>query len=173
MKIAIASFILTATTVLAGPPKVGDHVADFELKTPSGEKATLSTVTNDGDALVVVLRGYPGYQCPLCSRQYGEFASKADAFAAQGKSLVFVYPGGVDDLGAKADEFLKGKTVPKNVTFLLDPHYKFTNAWGLRWDAPRETAYPSTFVVGKDGVVKSARVSKSHGGRTSASSYLK
>ena len=173
MKSIIAGFALLVTSVWAGPPAVGDKAADFTLKTLGGETVTLKSVVKDGEAVVVVLRGFPGYQCPACSRQVGDFLSKADAFARQKTSLVFVYPGDVEDLDAKAKQFLSGRRLPDSVTFLLDPGYAFTNAWGLRWDAVRETAYPSTFVVGTDGVVKSARVSKTHGGRTSASDYLK
>ena len=173
MKIALTTLALFATTALAAAPKVGDRVADFELKSIEGKTVTLQSVLENGDALVVVLRGYPGYQCPLCSRQVADFVGKAKQFAAQKKSLVFVYPGDVADLDTKAKEFLKGRSLPESVTFLLDPGYQFTNAWGLRWDAVRETAYPSTFVIGQDGIVKSATISKTHGGRTKATDYLK
>ena len=172
MNSALAILTLTASTAFADIPQVGDSVSNFELKSIAGETVTLASVTKQGPAVIVVLRGYPGYQCPLCSRQVGDFLSKANEFAKQKKSLVFVYPGDVSDLDGKAKQFLAGKTLPDSVTFLLDPGYKFTNAWGLRWNAVRETAYPSTFVVGADGVVQSATVSKTHGGRTKASAYL-
>ena len=48
---------------------------------------------------------------------------------------------------------------------MTDPGYRFTNAYGLRWDAPKETAYPSTFVVDTKGTIVFAKVSQSHGGR--------
>lgn len=172
MKSLIAALACFATTAFTAPPAVGDKVSDFELKSLDGKSVTLKSLIADGPAVIVVLRGYPGYQCPACSRQFGDFVGKANQFAKQGKSLVFIYPGDVNDLDAKAKEFLNGKAVPNSVAFLLDPNYSFTNAWGLRWDAVRETAYPSTFVIGEDGVVKSVTISKSHGGRTKASSYL-
>lgn len=162
----------SAGSLLAAPPKVGDKVADFELKSLGGETVTLKSITSDGPALVIVLRGFPGYQCPLCSRQVGDFVGRAAEFAKAKTSLVFVYPGDVDDLGVKATEFLDGKELPSSVTFLLDPGYTFTNAWDLRWNARNETAYPSTFLVSQEGVVLGAKVSKSHGGRTSAADIL-
>ena len=58
-------------------------------------------------------------------------------------------------------------------TLLLDPDYSFTNAYGLRWDAPRETAYPSTFVIDTDGTVRYAKISKSHGDRAEVSDVIK
>ena len=71
--------------------------------------------------------------------------------------------------------------VPKNfdpalcdeVIMVTDPDYKFTEAYGLRWNAPRETAYPSTFVIDRKGTVRFAKVSKSHGDRSSAAEILK
>ena len=47
------------------------------------------------------------------------------------------------------------------------------NPYHLRWDAPNETAYPSTFAVDRGGVVRYALVSKSHGGRAEAEEVLK
>lgn len=167
----LAAAVMCAT-VTAAPPKPGDKVSDFKLKSIDGAEVTLADVTSDGAALIIVLRGYPGYQCPLCSRQVGDFVGRADEFKKLKTSLVFVYPGDVDDLDAKASEFLKGKTLPDGVTFLLDPGYTFTNAWDLRWNAKNETAYPSTFFVDQKGVVLAAKVSKTHGGRTTANDIL-
>ena len=55
---------------------------------------------------------------------------------------------------------------------MLDPGYAFTNLYGLRWDAPKETAYPATFVLDRGGVVRFANVSRSHGGRTPVAEVL-
>ena len=56
---------------------------------------------------------------------------------------------------------------------LPDPDYRFTLAYGLRWEAPQETAYPSTFVFDRNGVVTFAHTSRSHGDRVTAASVLK
>ncbi len=55
---------------------------------------------------------------------------------------------------------------------LLDPGYDFTNLYGLRWDAPNETAYPSTFLIDSKGVVFFSKVVKEHGGRTTAAEII-
>jgi len=78
---------------------------------------------------------------------------------------VLVYPGPARNLIARAGEFSGSKGLPKNFTFLLDPDYKVTNLYGLRWNAPRETAYPSTFVLDRQRTVHFVRISKTHGGR--------
>lgn len=56
---------------------------------------------------------------------------------------------------------------------VTDPDYIFTNSWGLRWDAPRETAYPSTFVIDRKGVVRFTKISKTHGDRANPADILK
>jgi peroxiredoxin len=78
-----------------------------------------------------------------------------------------------DDLKAHATEFLNDKNWPKDFRFVIDPDYSFTKSYGLRWDAPRETAYPSTFIIGKGGKVLFAHVSKQHGDRVSSDTVLK
>ena len=75
-------------------------------------------------------------------------------------------------LGAYAQSSLG--TGAANVALLvLDPDYSFTKAYGLRWDAPKETAYPSSFIIGKDGKVAFAHVSKKHGDRVGVKTVLK
>ncbi len=83
-----------------------------------------------------------------------------------------VYPGPAEDLKARAQEFTANKTFPAGFDLLLDPDYTFTNRYGLRWDAPKETAYPATFVIDRRGVISFAKISNSHGGRTTAAEIL-
>jgi peroxiredoxin len=124
--------------------------------------------------VLVVLRGWPGYQCPICDRQVNEFVTAKAAFAEAGAQLVFVYPGPAADLKARAAEFrsMKGREWPAEFRYALDPDYAFTDAYGLRWDAPRETAYPSTFIIDAKGVVRFAKVSRTHGDRAKAADVL-
>ncbi len=87
--------------------------------------------------------------------------------------MLFVYPGPADKLKAHAGEFAKGKDYPEEFQFLLDPDYTFTDAYGLRWDAKAETAYPSTFVLDGKRKVTFAKVSKTHGDRAKVDEVLK
>ena len=158
----------------AEPPKVGDKAPYFELKTLDGQSVRLSELTPKAKVVLVVLRGWPGYQCPICDQQVHDFIASAAGFAEAKAQIVFVYPGPSDDLKAHAQEFKdwKGKKWPKEFLYVLDPAYSLVNAYNLRWDAPRETAYPSTFVLDDKGVVRFARISHSHGGRTTAKEVL-
>lgn len=168
--------LLALSLLLSAPPQVGDAAAEFLLQTVGGEQVELSELTDGGPVVLVVLRGFPGYQCPLCTRQAGDFLGRADEFAAAKATVVFVYPAdatlGVEGTRKKATEFLHGTKLPDNVQLVLDPGYELTEGYGLRWNAPNETAYPSTFVIDADGVVRHAVVSESHGGRTNAADTL-
>jgi peroxiredoxin Q/BCP len=154
-------------------PKVGEEAKDFELSALSGEKVKLSKLTEGGHVILVVLRGYQGYQCPLCTKQFGEFLGKADEFKKANARVVFVYPGPSKNLKDRAGEFVKGKDYPDHFQILLDPDYMFTNSYGLRWDADNETAYPSTFIIDTKRKVTFAKVSTNHGNRSKTEDILK
>ncbi|HEY1111674.1 MAG TPA: peroxiredoxin family protein [Opitutaceae bacterium] len=161
-----------ASVARAATPGAGDTAPAFALRTLEGKTVELATLAGETRVVLVVLRGFPGYQCPLCTKQVGEFAARAKDFAAKGARVVMVYPGPADQLQRRAGEFLKDKAWPADFVFLLDPDYTFTNAYELRWEAKNETAYPSTFVIGRDGKVQWAKVSKTHGGRSTAAEVL-
>jgi peroxiredoxin Q/BCP len=154
------------------PPQVGETAADFELPSLAGGKQSLTALKNQGPVVLVVLRGFPGYQCPLCHRQVAEFLGQAESFRKAGAQVVFVYPGPSKSLAARAKEFLKEQKVPDDFHLLIDPDYTLTNKYGLRWKAPKETAYPSTFIIQPSGKISYALVSREHGGRSKASDVL-
>jgi peroxiredoxin len=155
-----------------GIPKLGDKAQDFTLAQIDGTKLTLSAETARGPVVLIVGRGWVGYQCPFCNRQFGDFMKSAADFEAAGARVVWVYPGPAEEVQKRAEEFAAGRPFPPNFRFVLDPNCTFTNAYGLRWDAPQESAYPSTFVIDRGGIVRYALVSKEHGGRASAADVL-
>lgn len=150
------------------PPKAGDVAPDFTLQSLEGTSVELAKVADAGPVVLVVLRGWPGYQCPICTRQVQEFIAQAEAFKARGARVVMVYPGPADKLREHAREFVGDRQWPAEFRLLLDPDFAFTQAYGLRWDAKKETAYPSTFIVGRDRRIRFAHISQSHGDRVSA-----
>lgn len=154
-------------------PAVGEEASDFELKTLDAETVKLSKLVTDGPVVLIVLRGYPSYQCPACTAQMGQFLSNAKKFEALKTRVVMVYPGPADSLKKHAEDFVRGKTLPDNFSLALDPDYEFTKAYRLRWEAKNETAYPSTFVIDRDRKITFAKISMSHGGRASVDEVLK
>jgi peroxiredoxin len=154
------------------PPAVGDKAPDFTLSTVGGKRVRLSDLTAKSPVALIVLRGYPGYQCPFCNMQVQDFLKKSQGLREAGVHIILVYPGPPDNLDARAKEFMVDKKLPDNFDLVLDPGYDFTNLYGLRWDAPKETAYPSTFLIDQKGIVFYAKISKTHGGRTNAAEIL-
>lgn len=122
--------------------------------------------------MLVVLRGFPGYQCPYCNRQVQDFIQNSQSFADIGARVLMVYPGPSQDLGSKAKELTADKKLPDNFELLLDPDYQFTSAYGLRWNAAHETAYPSTFLIDREGLIFFSKIVKEHGARTKAAEIL-
>ena len=151
-------------------PKAGDKAPDFTLKSLDDQTVRLGELTTKGNVVLIVLRGWPGYQCPICDRQVQDFIRIKSDFAEAKAQIVFVYPGPADGLKAHAEAFKKWKNKewPKEFLYVLDPDYTMVNAYGLRWDAPKETAYASTFVLDTKGVARFAKTSRSHGDRTKA-----
>jgi peroxiredoxin len=174
LHLSVAAIVLLAftTSAFAAPPKVGDKAPDFTLKTLEDQDVKLSELTAKEKVVLVVLRGWPGYQCPLCTKQVRDFTDSAAEFTRSKARVVMVYPGPSDKLKAHAKEFLGNTDWPKDFIFVTDPDFTMVNAYGLRWDAKSETAYPSTFVIDRKGVVRFAKISKGHGDRSKASGVL-
>lgn len=165
--------LILAGNFASTPPIVGDRAPGFDVRTLGHESVRLSSLLKHGPVVLVVLRGYPGYQCPFCTRQVGEILSKSPEFEKRKASVVLVYPGPAENLEKYASEFVSGKDIPKGVYFTLDPDYGFTKSYCLRWEAPHETAYPSAFVIRKDRRIVYAKVSRSHGDRAPLEDILK
>jgi peroxiredoxin len=153
-------------------PTVGEKAPDFALSTPEGKTVRLSDVMLKGPVVLVVLRGYPGYQCPYCNRQVQDFIRSSSRLAGAGARVVMVYPGPPQDLGTRANEFLGDKKLPDNFDLVLDPGHEFTNLYRLRWEASGETAYPSTFLINQRGVIFFSKIAKEHGGRATAAEII-
>ncbi len=156
----------------ASTPAVGQKAPDFSLNAVDGTPVSLAAMLRRGPVVLVVGRGYPGYQCPFCTRQFGEMRARAKDFEARGATVLWVYPGATDETMKRAEEFVGAAQLPPNIRLLVDPGYAFTVSYGLRWDAPKETAYPATFVIDRDGIVRYALVSREHGGRAPIADVL-
>jgi peroxiredoxin len=160
------------------PLAVGEKAPDFELPVQGrDEYLTLSDLAVDGPVVVVVLRGYPGYQCPICNRQVGSMINRAGALSralgSQPNRVVLVYPGEEDGLQRHADAFLGARRLPEPLVLVRDPGMEMIQSWNLRWNGRRETAYPAAYVIGSGRRVKWAKVSESHGGRASVEEILR
>lgn len=148
---------------VAATPAVGQQAPDFTLNTLDGSTLSLSKLSASGHVVLVVLRGYPGYQCPFSQQQFQSYQQAAAQFAAIGTHVLLVYPGEAGkNLASDAAALTGSQTLPSNIHLVLDPNYTFTNLYGLRWNAQDETAYPSTFVIGSNNLVVFSHVGQFH-----------
>lgn len=172
--LAILCVVLSFAAFSQPSPKVreGDQAINFKLKLIDGNNVELNKLNSKSSVVLIVLRGFPEYQCPVCSRQVGQFIAEAEKMEALGAKVLFVYPGPSGILQEKANEFAEDFTFPEHFHFALDPDYSMINKYGLRWDAPKETAYPSAFVLNKKGEVVYSKISSTHGGRASVEEVL-
>lgn len=169
----LAASVLLGAALHAQTPAAGNIAPDFTLNTPSGKSVQLSKSYQEGATVLIVLRGYPGYQCPFCQKQLHDFIEHASEFAAKQAVVLLVYPGPPGALDQRAKEALAQQAnLPENITLVVDPDYKVTNLYGLRWDAPHETAYPATFLLDHKGKILFVKISHGHGDRTSAQDVL-
>lgn len=174
--VAIASvcgaLVTYAVAAKGSPPAEGDRANDFTLADLDGKKVSLSDLTQRGPVAVVVLRGYVGGTCPFCTRQFSELIGAAKEFEKAGATVVVVYPGAASDLDQHAKQFIGRQRLPKSFRFLLDPDFTFANAYGVRSQAPGDTAYPASFVIGRDNIVRFAQVGRAPNDRASAATLL-
>jgi peroxiredoxin len=171
--LSLPALVLALTiSALAATPGVADHAPDFTLATPGGTTLQLSSLTAQGRVVLILLRGYPGYQCPYSLQQFNDFQQSAAQFAALGTQVLFIYPGPSPNLASEATNFAPASSLANNIHLVIDPDFSVTNLYSLRWDAPNETAYPSTFIIEKDGSIYSAQIGKSHGDHPTAADIL-
>jgi peroxiredoxin len=149
-------------------PAVGDPAPDFNLPLPGGKDyLSLKDANSKGPVVVIVLRGYPGGQCPICKQQVAGLINRAPVLAKLAKKVILIYPGKAQDLDKRLSQFMGSKVLPEPFAIVSDPDMKVITEYGLRWKSPLETAYPATFVIDKNGHVKWSKVSDSHAGRAS------
>ena len=101
------AFATSTALLIAAPPKIGATAPDFSLQTLNDQTITLSTLTSNSPVVLLVLRGWPGYQCPLCTAQVRDYISSGSAFEKAGALVIMVYPGPADNLKAHATEFIR------------------------------------------------------------------
>ena len=106
----LASNMMTEAT----PPKVGAGRQISHSIRLTANRCRLDDLTAKSEVVLVVLRGWPGYQCPFCSRQAHDFVHHEKELMADGVQVVMVYPGPSDELKSHAADFLKDQDWPQD-----------------------------------------------------------
>ena len=156
------------------PPPIGERAIDFDLPVVGGDGfVKLSKEYDEGNVVVVVLRGYPGSQCPFCSRQLSGLLNRAKALAQEAHRVILVYPGEGALLKRHAEQFMGSRSLPEPLVIVRDDGMKMVSDWGLRWKKSRETAFPATFVIDQNGRVRWSKISDNHAGRSSVEEIMR
>ena len=102
-------------------PDIGQRAPDFELPLV-GQKMFLSLRDEyrNGPVVVIVLRGYPGYQCPNCKNQFNAVVNRAKALSLESKCVVLVYPGNAEQLEKHSKHFLGSRKLPHPIKVVRD-----------------------------------------------------
>ena len=154
------------------PPEVGTTAKNFLLRDVLGRRVQLENLTHFGPVTLIFLRGYPQAQSATCRSQFRSFLRDAAQFSEKPSSVVFVYPGEREDLAKHASEFVGRHDMPEDFYLVLDSQFRLTKAYGLKWNALRETAYPCTLIVDRKGVIRFVKASAHRGGRTTPDDVL-
>ena len=90
--LAITCALFFGRSVLAQTPAVGAKAADFTLLTPTGKSVTLSAEQGGRPLVLVILRGFPGYQCPYCVKQVHDFVDRAQTSKRRTRACFWSIP---------------------------------------------------------------------------------
>lgn len=115
--------------------------------------------------LVVVLRGFVGEVCVYCVAQTEALAQCRERLDSLGIEVVVLYPGARENEESfeKAYAMTFGKGAPPYRVF-YDPDLEFVKKLGIVGDL----AFPSTFIVDKQGIVQYAFVGEHRADRPAA-----
>src|SRR3954468_12392231 len=76
----VSLFLAVAPFASAATPQVGDTAPDFTLRTLDDRAVELKALAEKSPVVLVVLRGWPGYQCPMCTKQVHDLTAHAAEF---------------------------------------------------------------------------------------------
>jgi hypothetical protein len=170
MALALLACVLPLT-LHAAPPKVGDKAPDFALKTLEDHCAP-ERLDRDGKDGARCSARLAGISMPTLHpagaglHRVGVWFCVRQGARRHGLSR----PGGRPQ--SARDRVLEKQAMAEGVC--LPYRFKFHDGQRIRFamDAPGETAYPSTFVLDRKGVVRFAKISRSHGDRTKSADIL-
>ena len=157
-----------------GTPAVGGRAADFTLRALDGTTVQLSKELAKGEPIVlVVLRGWPGYQCPFCTRQFGDYLANATRFDKVGLACSSSTRGPGEGLREHAEAL---SPRPGNAQGLSSPARSRLCLYERIWAALECAAgdgLPVDVRGRRDGRDVLPQTSRGHGDRVTADAVLK
>jgi len=153
-------------------PETGEKLPYARFLADTGDVVDLTQCAEGKRIVLVLLRGFPGYVCPYCTKQTAELVRAVDRLDALNAVVYVVYPGPSDKIRA----FTKSVTrqleerpdfsLPFRV--LLDVDLAAVKAIGLVGDL----AVPATFVLADDGTVLYRHIGRNKADRADIGTVL-
>lgn len=144
---------------------------NLEFVDSSGKRLKLADFRGKQNVVLVFMRGFSGAMCPYCQTQTSRLIANYPEFQKRGAEVLVVYPGQTKQL----DEFLSASREKSNskldqVPFpiLLDETLAAVDFFGIR----DELAFPSTYILDKQGQVNFAYVGSGMADRPSIKAML-
>ena len=136
-----------------------------------GEQVKLTDYHGKKHVVLVITRGFSGQLCPFCRTQSSRLVANYEEFASRDAEILLVYPGGSEHLGefidaAKVTEKKEVDQIPFPI--LLDSDLTAVNFLQIA----AELAYPSTYILDKEGNVRFAYVGEEINDRPSVKAML-
>ncbi len=148
---------------------VDDTIGSLQFTDTGGNPVRLDQYAGNKNVLLVFTRGFSGQLCPFCTTQTSRLIANYDKFTERDTEVLLVYPGQKDQLGqflAASMENTGAQQFPFPV--LLDEDLAAVNQLGIA----AQLAYPSTFIIDKQGSVKLSYVGQNPIDRPSIKALL-
>ena len=123
------------------------------------------------NVVLVFTRGFSGMLCPFCRTQSSRLVANYDEFKKRNAEVLLVYPGDSEHL----EEFITAAKVSEKrevdkigFPILLDPDLRAVNYLQIAADL----AFPSTYILDKEGKVRFAYVGEAPNDRPSVKALL-
>ena len=137
--------------------KVPEGLDELVFVDTGGQSIPLKDFFGKKNVVLVFTKGFFGKLCPFCQTQTSRLVANYEKFMEQEAEVLVVYPGPRDHL----EEFMEAamKTDKQQIDavpfpIVLDEDFKATIFFGIKG----EHAYPSTFIIDKQGKIQLAYV---------------
>ncbi|MGI9472971.1 MAG: peroxiredoxin family protein [Rubripirellula sp.] len=144
-------------------------LANLQFVDTQGNTVRLDDYKNKQNVLLVFTRGFSGMICPYCTTQTSRLISNYDEFQARDAEVLLVYPGSTEQLPSFKEASMK-TTAAGEFPFpvLLDENLAAVKQLGIA----SRLAYPSTFIIDKEGSVRLSYVGSNPADRPSIKAIL-
>ena len=146
----------------AQTPAVGAKAPDFTLQTPTGASVGLAKERAKGTTVLSCSAGFLDTSAHTAqSRCMILWSTARSSRRRRRMSCSFTQARQPIWISMPRNSWRSRPIFRRTLSWSLTRTIKMTNLYGLRWDAPHETAYPSTFILNASGTILFEKISHS------------